>query len=279
MPPKRSASALAALFRTPLLRAAVLALALLLAPALRAAPAWAGGVLYQYSTIDALLAGVYDGGLTMDHLLARGGFGLGTLNGLDGELVVLDGVAYHAAAGGRVDVPAGSTRTPFACVTRFAPGTSLALNGIDGLEALNAAVSAHLPTQNRFYAIRIDARFDRVRTRAIPRQAPPYAPLAEVTKQQVVTDFSGPGTLVGLFSPPFVDGVNVPGFHWHFLTGDRTGGGHVLDCAFASAEARLDGMRSFTIDLPDSRAFDGLDLADDRSKALQTVEKGTSKTE
>jgi acetolactate decarboxylase len=279
MRPKRSAPSLPVLFRVPFLCAAALALALLIAPALRAAPAEAGDTLYQYSTIDALLAGVYDGDLTMDRLLARGGFGLGTLNGLDGELVVLDGVAYHAAAGGRVDVPAGSTRTPFACVTRFAPGTSLELDGVDGLEALNAAVSAHLPTKNRFYAIRIDARFARVRTRAIPRQTPPYAPLAEVAKKQVVSDFSGRGTLVGLYSPPFVKGVNVPGFHWHFLTGDRTGGGHVLDCAFASAEARLDGMRSFTLDLPDSRAFDGLDLAGDRSKALKTVEKGTSKTE
>lgn len=274
MRPKRSAP-----FSAPLSRAAVLALALLLAPLLGAAPASAGEALYQYSTIDALLAGVYDGGLTMDRLLDRGGFGLGTLNGLDGELVVLDGVAYHASAGGRVDVPAGSAKTPFACVTRFAPETDLALGDIAGLEALNAAVSARLPTRNRFYAIRIDARFKRVRTRAIPRQKPPYAPLATVTKQQVVTDFSGRGTLVGLYSPPFVKGINVPGFHWHFLTADRTGGGHVLDCAFASAVARLDGMRSFTLDLPDSRAFDGLDLAGDRSKTLNAVEKGTAKTE
>jgi hypothetical protein len=38
-------------------------------------------------------------------------------------------------------------------------------------------------------------------------------------------------------------------------------------------------MRSFTLDLPDSRAFDGLDLAGDRSKTLNAVEKGTAKTE
>jgi len=275
MPAKRPARFLPALRRA----ASALLLALALVSASGGTRASAGDILYQYSTIDALLAGVYDGDLTMDRLLERGGFGLGTLNGLDGELVVLDGVAYHAAAGGTANPAAGSDRTPFACVTRFADPVALDLPAIDGLENLNRAVAGQLPTENSFYAIRIDARFDRVRTRAIPRQAPPYAPLAEVAKQQVITDFSGPGTLVGLYSPPFVTGLNVPGFHWHFLTGDRTGGGHVLDCAFTRSNARLDDIRSFTLDLPDSRAFDRLDLAGDRSGELKSVEKGTSKTE
>ncbi|WP_207260939.1 acetolactate decarboxylase [Desulfovibrio sp. Huiquan2017] len=256
-----------------------LALVLLLAPTAWAVRASAGDALYQYATIDALLAGVYDGNLTMDRLLTHGDFGLGTLNGLDGELVVLDGVAYHAAAGGQTDIPAGAAMTPFACVTHFTPGIVLALPAIHGLDALNAAVTARLPSKNRFYAIRIDAAFDRVRTRAIPRQTPPYAPLAEVTKQQVITDFSGPGTLVGLYSPDFVKGINVPGFHWHFLTGDRTGGGHVLGCSFASTDAHLDEIRSFALDLPDSSDFDRLDLGGDRSRELKIVEQGTSKTE
>jgi acetolactate decarboxylase len=40
-------------------------------------------VLFQTSTIDALLAGVYDGEITFKELKKRGDFGLDTFNGLD----------------------------------------------------------------------------------------------------------------------------------------------------------------------------------------------------
>lgn len=41
-------------------------------------------VLFQTSTINALLDGVYDGEMTYKELKQHGGFGLGTFNGLDG---------------------------------------------------------------------------------------------------------------------------------------------------------------------------------------------------
>lgn len=233
----------------------------------------AGDTVFQYATIDALLAGLYDGDLTMGALKAQGGFGLGTLNGLDGELVVLDGTGYHAAAGGRVDVPGDDAMVPFAVVVSFDPESTLKLGSVDSMDALNRAVLKALPSRNVFYAIRIDTRFDRVKTRAIPKQAPPYVPLAEAVKEQVVTPFTGPGTLVGFYSPPFVKGVNVPGFHWHFLTEDRTGGGHVLDCAFKEATANMDTLRGFTVMLPGSGPFDRIDLSGDKGKELHAVEK------
>ncbi|BCS89274.1 acetolactate decarboxylase [Pseudodesulfovibrio sediminis] len=237
-------------------------------------PAMAGETLFQYSTIDALLAGFYDGDLTMQALKRQGDFGLGTLNGIDGELVVLDGTAYHIAAGGTASIPDDQTRVPFATVSFFTPETSLDLPAVSSLKALNAAVLKSLPSQNVFYALRIDTTFSQVEARAIPKQQPPYAPLHVVVKEQVVVPFTGPGTLVGYYSPPFVKGVNVPGFHWHFLTRDRSGGGHVLDCAFGPATAHLDALRSLTVSLPDSREFDTLDLSKDKGRELEAVEKG-----
>ena len=92
--------------------AAILCLSLfLLAACARAATA---DGLYQYSTIDALLAGLYDGGLTAGQLKARGDFGLGTFNTLDGEMVMLDGVVYHAKAGGSAEAVPDSAGMPFA---------------------------------------------------------------------------------------------------------------------------------------------------------------------
>ncbi len=51
--------------------------------------------------------------------LQYGNFGLGTLNGLDGEVVVLDGQAFQQGAeGASVTVPP-SALTPFMCTTNF----------------------------------------------------------------------------------------------------------------------------------------------------------------
>lgn len=236
-------------------------------------PARPGDTLFQYSIIDALLAGLYDGRMTIEQLKFQGDFGLGTLNGLDGELVILDGQAYHASAGGRVDVPADSARVPFAVVSFFSEDASARLGEIRSLDELNQAVIRVLPSPNQFTAIRIDGVFRSVRTRAIPRQHQPYKPLAEAARGQVVVEFSGEGTLVGYYSPVFARGVNVTGFHWHFLTSDRRGGGHVLDCALRPAMALLDVLSGFTVRLPEGGLFDRLDLSGDRSGELRAVEQ------
>ena len=161
----------------------------------------------------------------------------------------------------------------FATVVHFDAEQQRHLKDIHTLDGLNDAIHALLPSENRFYAVRIDGTFHSVKTRAIAKQSPPYKPLAEVVKEQVVTTFDGRGTLIGLYAPVFVKGVNVPGFHWHYLAADRQGGGHVLDCTFDVAVAKLDVLRSFTVELPADRAFDDIDLSGDKGKELHAVEK------
>jgi acetolactate decarboxylase len=236
-----------------------------------ATSARAGGI-YQYSTIDALLAGRYDGDLSMDQLLKRGGFGLGTLNGLDGELVVLDGKAYHVQAGGEVVTAEPSDRTPFATVTTFEEDSIASLDAVSDLGSLNKAMLDRLVSENFFHAVRIEGRFEMIKTRAIPAQTKPYRPLVEAMKDQVIVKFTGlEGTLVGLWTPGFMKGVNVPGFHWHFISDDGTRGGHVLDVSFDKLVARIDVEREFSMTLPEF--LGGVDLSPDRSEALHKVEK------
>jgi acetolactate decarboxylase len=50
--------------------------------------------LFQTSTIDALLGGAFDGDVSLSEVLERGNLGLGTLNGLDGELIIIEGQAW-----------------------------------------------------------------------------------------------------------------------------------------------------------------------------------------
>ena len=79
----------------------------------------AGSEVYQFSTIGALLDGVYDGDVTVAEILRHGDFGLGTFNHLDGEMVVLDGVCYRVRADGTATRADPTDRSPFAAVTRF----------------------------------------------------------------------------------------------------------------------------------------------------------------
>lgn len=230
-------------------------------------------VLFQVSTIDALLDGVYDGVCPVADLAAHGDTGIGTFHALDGEMAVLDGVAYQIRADGSVRVAPEGVSTPFAAVTPFEPDLELRLGPVASMGDLAAALQARLPNPNIFYAVRATGRFRTMKTRSVPAQDKPYPPLKEVAAHQPVFDFSDvDGDVVGFWSPAFVKGLGVPGFHLHFVSADRTGGGHMLDCSSGGLTVFLDATPAFTVLLPESDAFAATDLARDRSEELKKVE-------
>jgi alpha-acetolactate decarboxylase len=77
--------------------------------------------LFQVSTTGALVQGVYKGAVTIGELKNHGDFGLGTFEGLDGEMVALDGKFYQVHSDGRITEPPDAAPVPFACVTNFHP--------------------------------------------------------------------------------------------------------------------------------------------------------------
>src|SRR5262249_40615492 len=122
-----------------------------------------------------------------------------------------------------------------------------------------------LGQQNTFLAVRVDARFAAITLRSVHRQEPPYRPLdAAVKGQSVWTHAEVSGTLVGVRSPAWVGGLNVPGYHWHFLSADRTGGGQVLDCQALEGRVQYQVCRDWLIKLDsvDVPVAPGRDLAD-----------------
>jgi acetolactate decarboxylase len=236
--------------------------------------AHSGEVLFQYSTIDALLAGVYDGQLTNGELKKQGNLGLGTFNALDGEMVVLDGKVYQVTGDGKVAVAPNGGKTPFAAVTQFRPKEFLPIKNAATLTELAKLIDQTLPTKNIFYALKIEGHFPRVVARSVPRQTRPYPPLSKVVEKQAVFTFTNvEGTLLGFRCPPFAKGVNVPGYHLHFLTKDRTKGGHVLDCALENLTVQVDPIHKFYLVLQEDQNFYRLDLEKDQSRDLQKVEK------
>ncbi|BBD10033.1 acetolactate decarboxylase [Desulfovibrio ferrophilus] len=230
--------------------------------------------LFQVSTIDALLDGVYDGAMPVTQLTAKGNAGLGTFHALDGEMAVIDGIVYQVRADGSVRVAQPEASTPFAAVTPFEADFELTLGNVASMRELTSALESLLPNPNIFYAIRATGRFSKVKTRSVPRQEKPYPPLKVVAANQPVFHFADvPGDIVGFWSPAFVKGVGVPGFHLHFLNAERTGGGHMLDCSFENLTLTLDATPAFTVVLPQSEDFATTDLARDRAEDLHKVEK------
>ncbi len=227
----------------------------------------------QVSVINALMIGRYDGVATIGALLRDGDFGLGTLDHLDGELIILDGRAYQVRGDGVVADVGPEATTPFAVVTPFVEDGAFACPQVASLTELEARLDEALPQANAFVAVRIDGRLDSATLRSVHRQEPPYRPLAEVAESQSVwnrRDVSG--TLLGIRGPAWVRGLTVPGYHWHFLSADRKVGGHVLDCRPIEGRVRYDLVHDWDIRLPQSGDFDRADLTPDLSRELKRVE-------
>ncbi|WAC18290.1 acetolactate decarboxylase [Luteolibacter sp. SL250] len=234
----------------------------------------AGDTLVQVSTIDALVQGIFDGGVSFGELGKAGDFGIGTLDDLDGEMLALDGKFYQIASDGKVrEIPA-TVETPFAAMTFFKSDKTLALGATESLEALQKRLDAEIPSENLFYAVKVTGSFPMIKVRSVPKQSPPYPTLTEAAKKQSLFTLENVrGTLVGFRCPSWVKGINVPGYHFHFLSDDRQHGGHVLDCTFTEGEAGIDTLENFRMLLPQDAAFLKADLTKHDEKALEAVEK------
>jgi acetolactate decarboxylase len=232
-------------------------------------------ILFQASTVGALLDGAFEGDLRFAELAEHGDLGLGTLNGLDGEMIALEGRFYRADVGGRVNEIDPEQRTPFAVVTNFEPTIEARLGeGLDQ-EALLAALDELAPAGASSYAVRLDGRFELVRARSVPRQRPPYRPLAEVIAEQHVFDLTDlEGTMLGFRFPAYVEGIEVAGYHLHFIGADRGRGGHVLDSRSSGLRARLDPSDDLHVELPPALDLADPDLAASTHEAIELAERG-----
>ena len=236
-------------------------------------PSEGQGRITQVSVINALMIGRYDGVMPMGELLQLGDFGIGTLDHLDGEMLVLDGHAYQVRGDGKVLDVGPDRSTPFAVMARFKEDGKVSCQKVSSLSDLEARLDSGLKRRNNFLAVRAEGRFSSITLRSVKRQEPPYRPLGEVAKTQSVWTYENvSGTLVGFRCPAWVKGLNVPGYHWHFLSDDRKVGGHVLDCRTDEARVKYHIGTDWQIKLDDSDAFNEENLGVDLSRDLHRVE-------
>ncbi len=211
------------------------------------------GCIFQVSTMAALKQGEYEGFIAFNELGRRGDFGIGTVNGLDGEMICADGKFYQITADGKVHSIDDSVLTPFATVTFFKPDAKATVQGVNSVAALQELLNSNLRAKDTLpYAIRIEGHFKYMKVRSVPKQAKPSPGLEEVVKHQTIFELRDvPGIMVGFRFPSYIGDVNASGFHFHFITVDRNAGGHVLDCDVEKAEVASQAISGLQLVLPE----------------------------
>ncbi len=187
-----------------------------------------GTEMLQVETFAHFAAGAYEGVYPLDDLLTRTGFGIGTVDGLDGEMYVRGGQARRVAHTGEViDVPSG-TLTPFAMLCRFEPDTTFRFT--PGEETLYERIDRVMDDAGLLLAVEVSGAFRSITTRSVPRQEKPYKTITDIVATEQVVFENGPsaGTAVGYRIPARLEALNAPGYHIHYVSDDSAHGGHVL---------------------------------------------------
>jgi len=235
--------------------------------------------LFQAGTLISLLQGVYEGDVDFKELGLRGDTGLGTFNGVDGEMIGLDGHYYRIDVNGVAAEVPSETQSPFAAVSHFQPTIHFDVQSTDNLEALCQMLDDQLDTFNIFYMMRLEVELDSIQLRSVACQTKPYRPLIEVLPeiQRVFELTDTKGTLVCLRSPKYSDPLNVPGYHFHYIDQDRKTGGHVFNLKLKKAKVSIQPIRHWNIALMNNALFDRANLEENVQKAVQKVEKSDNK--
>jgi acetolactate decarboxylase len=229
--------------------------------------------VFMVSPINAILEGLYQTNTTMADLKRQGDFGLGTFNDLDGELILLDGVAYQLNADGIASIAPDTVRTPFATACRFTPFSVEPITKPLAFNEFETFLNDCLPSLNMLYAIRVDGEFQSVRSRSVPRTRN-YTPLVDATAHQKESHFAQvEGTLVGFYTPSFMPSVNVPGYHFHFITGDRTRGGHLLACNVSRGQLSIQVCSRLSLNLPVTLDYLTAEFSRDPRKDIEKAER------
>ena len=228
----------------------------------------------QVAIIDTLLGGMYDGSATVGQLRTWGDLGIGTMHQLDGEMLMVDNVVYQVKFDGSVNRPADAETIPFATAVNFIPAKRITLGTVRSFGDFEKDIPQYISNRNVPVAVRFTGKFSFMHTRSVERQKKPYRPLVEAAKNQAEFKFHDiSGDMVGFLFPKYVQGMNVPGWHLHFVDKDRRCGGHVLDFSILEGKLEICEIYDFRAVFPvGSDHLAQLDMNKDRGVELKKVE-------
>lgn len=225
------------------------------------------------SPIAALVEGIYHSTTTLRDLRKKGNMGIGTFNGLDGEMVYLDGKCFCLRPNMEAIEVDDDVMTPFAMCIDFAEHMSEGIDRQIAFDDFEHFMLDLIPSRNLLYAIRIEGIFDLIKFRSVPRQAN-YSPLAEIAKVQTVSSIeSVEATVMGFYTPSYLASVHMPGLHLHVISKDRRHGGHLLGAAMRKVTVKLQQAQSVELGLPLTLDFLTYEQRRDVQADLDRVER------
>lgn len=235
-------------------------------------------LVYQVSLLQALTAGEYDGVLSVEELKQHGNIGIGTFDGVNGELIQLDGEVYQALWDGSVVVAEQDETVPFATTAYFEADVTEKDATAEDLEALKDILNGMVEKNgsNQFFFVKAKGNCSDMVVRSELKQEKPYKALDEVMKtdQREYEYQNQSGTIVGIYFPEYMSQLNTPGWHFHFLSDDKSRGGHILSLKGFRGDISVSEMNQFVMYCPDTDSFNEAALAEDQSERIQKVEQG-----
>ena len=218
-------------------------------------------VLYQHGTLGTLMAGLLEGTASINDLLEHGDLGIATLTGSDGEVIFVDGKAYHANEHKEFIELTGDEMTPYATVTKFKADSSFKTSNKNQEEVFDE-VKKQMKSENMFSAVKISGTFKKMHVRMMPGQEPPYTRLINsANRQPEQIEENIKGSIVGFFTPELFHGIGSAGFHVHFANDDRNFGGHVLDFEVSDVTVEIQNFETFEQHFAvDDEAFTNTDI-------------------
>ena len=231
--------------------------------------------LWQISTSTAVVEGVSDGCMRVGDLRQHGDFGLGTFDHLDGEGILLGDQCWQARADGSLSLAPDDELTPFFVVTDFQADEVHHWSTIQDCGDLRGRLDQLRSGNNMFMAFRLHGVFQHLEVRSVSA-VESGVNFVQVAQDQTVFPLQEvSGTMVGFWTPSYASSINVPGYHFHFVSDDRRHGGHVLENGDLRAQqltVEVQRESDLRLVLPQTKAFLEADLSRDPSQALKISE-------
>ena len=238
------------------------------------------GKMYQVSTLQALAMGYTRAVITVGELLQHGDIGLGTFEDVNGEMIMLDGCCYRAREEGSVEMAEEEMGVPFSAVAHLNDNGHIPLGRVEGIEELKRLLDLKIEEDfglNSMHVVRLDGSFEKISARSESPYRSQHISLKEILKG-TQKDFyfdDIAGTLVCVYFPDYMDGINAPGWHLHFVSDDRSRGGHVFDLVMKEGSMLVNKISQIHIQLPDTPAFDTYSLKEASQDEIKEVEQKT----
>lgn len=212
--------------------------------------------VFQVSTLNSLSVGNFDGNFNAGELKKYGNTGIGTFNGLDGEMIELNGIIYQVKSNGTIFVVNDSEGIPFAMVLPFKPDKILIINESMNYTELTNYLNNTVPPKGLVYSFKIMGTFDYVKARSPQEQTKPYPNLTNALKTQSIFNFNNiSGTMVGFWYPASASSLNLNDYHFHFINEKRNSGGHVLDLKLKNVIVEIDYITDIYLFSPENNTY------------------------